>query len=153
MREVTPGLVWIGNARDARDVAGILAIEITAVVDLAMEEPPCHFPREIIYCRFPLLDGEGNSPSLLRTAVQTIASLIQSRTPTLVACSGGMSRSPALTAAALAHANRESADEWLRKIAATGPYGVAPALWNDLRQCVESDGLTMPGSAPPLSKP
>ena len=86
MREVIPGLVWIGNARDGRDVTGILALEIEAVVHVAIEEPPCLFPREIIYCRFPLLDGEGNACSLLKTAVQTVSLLIAEKVPTLVAC-------------------------------------------------------------------
>ena len=138
MREIIPGLVWIGNARDARDVAGVLANEIDAVVHLAIEEPPCLFPRDIIYCRFPLLDGEGNSSSILRTAVQTVSMLITAKVPTLVACSGGMSRSPAVVAAALSLSSDETADEWLGRITAAGPHDVAPALWNEIRACIET---------------
>lgn len=137
MREVIPGLVWIGNARDARDVAGVLAHDISAVVHLAIEEPPYLFPRDIIYCRFPLLDGEGNSPSILRTAVQTVSMLIEAKVPTLVACSGGMSRSPAVAAVAIACAMNGSADEWLGRITTTGPHDVSPALWNDILSCIE----------------
>lgn len=133
MREVISGLVWIGNARDARDVAEVLKKEIAAVVQLAIEEPPVIFPREIISIRFPLLDGEGNMPTVLRSTITAIAALIESKVTTLVACSGGMSRSPAIVAAALALAKNESPDDWLRQIASTGPHDVAPALWNDIR--------------------
>lgn len=138
MREVIPGMVWIGNARDAQDVAGVRTHEIRAVVHLAIEEPPCLFPRDIIYCRFPLLDGEGNSFSILRTAVQTVSMLITAKVQTLVACSGGMSRSPAVVAAAIACATNESTDEWLRKITATGPHDVSSVLWNDILSCIEA---------------
>ena len=79
MREIIPRRVWIGNARDATDVTGVLENEIAAVVHLAMEEPPTVFPREIIYCRFPLLDGAGNSPAILRTAIHTVSMLIEGK--------------------------------------------------------------------------
>lgn len=134
MREVLPRLIWIGNARDGRDVSEVISREIAAVVDLAMEEAPAHFPREIIYCRFPLLDGAGNSSSVLQVAVRTLARLIETGTPTLVTCGGGMSRSPALVAAGLAVANGGAPDDWLKQIAADGPHDVAPALWNDVRR-------------------
>jgi len=137
MREIIPGLVWIGNARDAGDVAGVLANEIGAVIHLAIEEPPCPFPRDIIYCRFPLLDGEGNPPANLRTAIQTVLMLFEANVPLLVACSGGMSRSPAIVAADIACAKNESPDEWLKKITAAGPHDVAPTLWNEIRTCVK----------------
>lgn len=139
MREVIPGLVWIGNAGDAQDVMAVMSLEITAVVELAMEEVPRHFPRELIHCRFPLVDGAGNPTALLRTSIHTLATLIQTKTPTLVVCSGGMSRSPAVTAAALSVANGGSPDEWLKQITATGPHDVAPTLWNDIHQLVLED--------------
>ncbi len=135
MRECIPGLVWIGNARDARDVISVLKLEIVAVVDLAIEETPCRYPREIIYCRFPLLDGEGNSPALLRTAILTIAMLIEMQLPLLVACSGGMSRSPAVVSMALARTTNGSSNDWLKRLASSGPCDVATALWHDLQAC------------------
>ena len=135
MREIIPGLVWIGNARDARDVTSVLKLGIVAVVDLAIEEIPCQFPREITYCRFPLLDGEENSPALLRTATHTVAMLIEMQLPLLIACSGGMSRSPAIVAIALSRTTNESSSEWLKGIASSGPCDVAPALWHDLQAC------------------
>jgi len=134
MREIIPNRIWIGNARDARDVAAVLSREIRAVVDLAMEEVPACFPREIISCRFPLIDGSGNAPDVLQAVVRTLAALVEAEIPTLVTCGGGMSRSPAVVAAALSLVRGGSPDEWLQQIASSGPHDVAPALWNDLRQ-------------------
>ncbi|WP_339726897.1 dual specificity protein phosphatase [uncultured Gimesia sp.] len=119
MREVLSQLLWIGNARDARDVKGVLDLGIAAVIDLALEEPPITFPREIVYCRLPLIDGEENNPAILQTAIETTTRFIQSEVPTLIACSGGMSRSPAIAAAA-------------------GPCDVAPGLWNAIQALLES---------------
>ena len=83
---------------DARDVREILGMEITTVVDLALEEPPFLYPRDTLYCRVPLLDGEGNLPSTLRIAIQTITTLIRLKVPTLVACPrGNESISPPLS--------------------------------------------------------
>ena len=44
---------------DARDISAVLGLGIVAIVDLAMEEPSIHFPRDIVYCRIPLVDGSG----------------------------------------------------------------------------------------------
>jgi hypothetical protein len=60
MREVIPDRLWIGNALDSRDVTGVLGLGITTVIDLAIEEPPIQFPRDVVYCRLPLIDGSGN---------------------------------------------------------------------------------------------
>lgn len=66
MRKIFDLPLWLGNARDARDYARLFELEIQAVVDLAMEERPEPPPRELIWLRFPLVDGGGNSPVLLR---------------------------------------------------------------------------------------
>jgi hypothetical protein len=102
MREVIPNILRIENAQDARDVKGVLACGIGVVIDLAIEEPPIQFPRDIVYCRFPLLDGEGNSPALLQSAIDTTATFVNAKQPTLVAYSGGMSRAPIIVSAVLA---------------------------------------------------
>jgi hypothetical protein len=102
IRDIIPNVLWIGNARDARNVKGVLAAGIGVVIDLAMEEPAIQFPRDIVYCRFPLLDGEGNSPAILRSIIDTTVNFVSANQPTLVACSGGMSRSPAIVCAVIA---------------------------------------------------
>src|SRR5438270_10637607 len=124
MRRVSPYPLWLGHAGDARDLRALLAAGIVALVDLAVEEPPAPLVRELVYCRFPLLDGTGNAPWLLRAAIETTVGLLRSRTPTLVACGAGMSRSPAVVAAALAIVGASSPDECLIQLARIGPCDV-----------------------------
>ena len=102
MREIQSELLWTGNARDARDARGLIGGGIAAVIDLAYEELPAQLPRQLVYCRFPIVDGAGNDPSLLRLALLTTVELLRSGTPAIVACSAGMSRSPAIAICALA---------------------------------------------------
>ena len=54
--------LWIGTARDARDIKGVLDAGIEAIVDLAMMNEPVTPTRELVYLRFPLVDGGGNEP-------------------------------------------------------------------------------------------
>jgi len=138
MRAITPGLLWIGNALEARDVRAVLSLGVKAVVDLAANELPIQYPRDIAYCRFPLIDGKGNDQALLRLAVFTTAELVRSRVPTLVACSAGMSRSPAIVAAAIAMVEKADADDVLLRIASAGPHDIAPALWSEIKQLLVS---------------
>lgn len=131
MREAVPQILWIGNAKDARDVRAVLALGIAAIVDLAMEEPPIVFPRDIVSCRFPLIDGAGNSPAVIKAAIDSIVHLVQGRVPTLVACSGGMSRSPAIVALALSAVEQISPESALKGIATAGPHDVSPTFWTE----------------------
>ncbi len=133
MREILPKL-WIGTARDARDIRRVLNSGITLVVDLALEEPPLAGTRDIAYCRFPLIDGAGNPPWIIRGAFRAVAEAVAANVPTLVACSGGMSRSPAIVAAALSHTLQVPLEETLQRVAATGPCDVLPGLWLDVCQ-------------------
>jgi hypothetical protein len=132
MREVIPSLLWIGNAREARDVKAVLGCGISAVVDLAIEELPILFPRDVVYCRFPLVDGAGNPLAVLRAAIDTTTHFIRSQVPTLITCGGGMSRSPAIAAAALGRFERVSPQQSLERVAASGPHDVSPAFWADV---------------------
>src|SRR5207244_524756 len=90
MRQLSGLPLWLGHVGDARDLRAVLSAGILAVVDLALNEPPVRITRELVYCRFPLLDGMGNPPWLVRAAVDTVARLLRAGTPTLVYCSGGM---------------------------------------------------------------
>jgi protein-tyrosine phosphatase len=132
MYEVVPRKLWIGNARDGRDARVLLANEIQCVVDLAMEEPPAQLPRELMYCRIPLSDGGGNSPPILHTALETVATLMRNGIPILVCCSGGMSRSPAIAAIVLSTFGERNALEWLSDMRRSNPVDVSPSLWNEL---------------------
>ena len=130
MRQIPGYSLWIGNAADARDVPRLLGDGIEAVVALALEEPPA--TRELVYCRFPLLDGAGNSPWLLRMAIDTVVTLLTGRTPTLVCCGAGMSRSPAVAAVAIHRLTRRPPEECLRTLAELGPLDVSPGFWQEL---------------------
>jgi hypothetical protein len=132
MREVIAGKFWVGNAGDVRDVRRVLSSGVAAVIDLAIEESPATFPRDIIYCRIPLLDGPDNPPARLHLAITTASALIKARIPTLIACGGGMSRAPTVAAAALAHAKGSDLQQALAEVLGTGPRDLAPGLWADI---------------------
>lgn len=134
MREVLPNQLWIGHAADARDVQTLLNLEIRAVVCLALEEPQQQFPRDRIFCRLPLLDGSGNNPSLLQMAVELVVHLLSEEIPTFIYCGAGMSRSPAITAAALAIVRQQPPDTALRELTSGFAHDVSPALWRDLKK-------------------
>ncbi len=131
---LVPGFpLWIGHIGDVRDPRTLLSTGILAVIDLAVNEPPAVLPRELVYCRFPLIDGAGNPPWLLRAAVECVAGFLRSGTPTLVYCGAGMSRSPCIAAAAIACVRGCSADEALLSIAKTGAVDVMPGLWAEVK--------------------
>ncbi|HEY2413803.1 MAG TPA: dual specificity protein phosphatase [Pirellulaceae bacterium] len=132
MREVLPDLLWIGNAIEAREVSLVLQKGIEAIVDVAIEEKPIAFPRDIVYCRVPLNDGEGNRPEFLRMAVGLTMHLIREKCRALVCCGAGMSRSPAVAAMAIARLRGEPAEKVLLAIAERGPHDVSPTLWDEL---------------------
>jgi len=140
MREIIPSLLWLGNAMDVCDLRSIHDLGISAIVDLALEEPVPQLTREIIYCRFPIIDGSGNTPELLSAAIEITASFIRKSVPAMVACSAGMSRSPAIVAAALALVHCESPDDSLKTMIAGNPHDLSPPLWTDVKNVY--NGLT-----------
>ena len=136
MRQIASHRLWIGTALDARDLPRLYELEIAAVIDLALEEKSAMLAREIVYCRFPLMDGGGNSPAVLRAAVEMTVRLVKENVPTLVACGAGMSRSPAVVAMALAKINDKSPDECLAALVAGQPHDVSPLFWDDLQRAL-----------------
>ena len=54
-----------GSCRDGRSFTEIFANEIRAIVQVAAEEAAIQPPRDLIFFRFPLIDGTGNDPDLL----------------------------------------------------------------------------------------
>ena len=103
---------------DARDLRMIYDNDIQAVVDLAINEAPAQLGREIVYCRFPINDGGGNPDALIVLAMQTIVAMVRAEIHTLVACSAGMSRAPAIAAATIALLSDRDPDECLAQIIA-----------------------------------
>lgn len=132
MIEVETGSLWLGNASEARDLRGLFDAEIAAVVDVAWDEPPAQLPRELIYCRFRLVDSDGNSAAMLTVAVQTVVNLLSTGHRTLVACSAGMSRSPAVAAAALSIVRDKEPVRVLSQIGELRSLEVSPQLWGQL---------------------
>ena len=132
MREILPNQLWIGNAGDGRDAGRLLRAGVAAVINLAAEEPSPNLPRSMIYCHFPLTDGAPDDLSVLDMAIQTVVSLLKSQVPTFVYCGAGMSRSPAVVAAALSIVQGGSPDQTLKEIVAGQAHDVSPQLWESV---------------------
>ena len=136
MNEITPYHVWVGNAGDGGAFGELFEQGIGAVIQLAAEETTIPVPRDLIFCRFPLEDGTGNDPDLLSLAITSLAHLISRGVPTLVCCGGGMSRSPAIVAAALAIIERRDPGGALKFVTALHAADVVPGFWDEICQVV-----------------
>lgn len=132
MREIIPSLLWVGNALDARDLKTVFGQQIRAIIDLAREESPVSAARELVYCRFPFVDGQGNSPAIIESAISAAVRLVTAKVPTLISCGGGMSRSPAIAAAVMAQIDAIGPEEAIKRVAASGPHDVAPLFWSEV---------------------
>ena len=139
MREIVPEELWIGSAADLGNVVAVVQAGVAGVVDLAVELSMPTFPRGMTYCRFPVTDGQQDSPAVLRAAIETVVALLRAELPTLVCCGAGMSRSPAVAAGALAILRGGNPDDHLRRIALGHPHDISPQLWQEVRRiCQES---------------
>ena len=141
MRQVLPHPLWLGHTGDGRDVKLILDAGITAVVQLAVEESCLQLPRELVYCRFPLIDGPGNDAKLLLLAAISVANLLERGIPTLICCGAGLSRAPAIAAAALSMVYQDDADACLKQVAEHHPADVVPGFWEEVKQVVRDGGF------------
>ncbi len=138
MQEIEPEKLWIGHAADLRNAAGLYALGISAVVDLAYEEKGAVLSRDLSYCRFPLRDGGENSEVMLATAVEVVVTFLRKGIPTLIGCSAGMSRSPSIAAVAIALVNEQQPAEVLAHIGQLKPIDVSPGLWEQAIAVYES---------------
>jgi hypothetical protein len=121
---------------DGRDAGRLMQAGVAAVVNLAAEESSPALPRNIIYCHFPLMDGVQDDQGVLDVAIQTLVLLLKNRVPALVYCSAGMSRAPAVAAAALSMLQGGDPGEKLKQIVAGQPHDVSPQLWEAVkREC------------------
>ena len=132
MNQIHPHQLWIGHAGDCGDVNAVTNVGIQVVVQLAAEEPYPNLPRELTFVRIPIHDGPDNEPSSLRLAVDVVARVLASNLPTLVCCSAGASRSPAVAACAIAIAENKPPATCLELVRERHRADVSPALWNDL---------------------
>jgi protein-tyrosine phosphatase len=132
MNQILPHPLWVGHAGEVSNYRPLFDVGIKAPVLLAEEEPAVVTPRELICCRFPLVDGPGNEADILVLAMQTLATLLQRHVPTLVCCGGGVSRAPALAAAALALAHAETPERCLEQVVRHHPSDVMPGFWKEV---------------------
>jgi hypothetical protein len=133
MRELEPYSLWLGSVVDAWNLADLHREGVQAIVDLASNEAPIKLTRDLTYCRFPIVDGIGNNRTQLRLAIDTLEALLRAEVPTLVYCSAGMSRSPAVAAAAIARITRRPLVECLTHITAGHAHDVAPGFVCDVQ--------------------
>ena len=136
MHQISPHLLWLGHAGDGRDLRAIFAQGIRARVELAAEEPLAPASHDLMTCRFPLVDGNGNEPALVRMALRTVACLLQEKVPTLVCCGAGLSRSPAVAAGAIALLTGERPEDCLVRVSAHHPADLVPGLWHEVAKTV-----------------
>jgi hypothetical protein len=132
MDQIEPHALWVGHAGEGRDFRKLFDAGIKALIQVALEEPPPETPRELIACRFPLLDGTGNRPEVVHLAIGTLVALVKKRIPTLIYCGGGMSRSPAIAAAALSVVLQQPPETCLEQVVKHHPSDVSPGLWNEI---------------------
>jgi hypothetical protein len=132
MHRLEPYNLWLGHAGDLANVRGVLDAGICVIVDLAVNEPVPKLTRDISYCRFPLVDGAGNDPWLLLSAIKTVAGFLKLEVPTLVSCSGGLSRGPAIVAAALSTITPETPENCLRQVSHSVSHDVSAGFWNEV---------------------
>jgi len=133
MTQIQPYSLWIGHAGEARDYERIADAGIEALVNLAAEEKCDQPPRELLYLRFPLIDGIGNRTGWLDLAVTSVANLLRLHVPTLVYCGAGRSRSPVIAASALAVAFRDNPADSLRRVVSQHPSDVSPGFWDEVK--------------------
>ena len=81
-----------------------------------------------------MVDGEGNGADRIEMAIECTVSLLRRQECVLVSCSAGMSRAPAIAAAALAVIERSSPDEVLLRIVDGAPRDISPGLWSEVRE-------------------
>jgi len=132
MNQIFPYPLWVGHAGDGRDYREQLDAGIRVVVQVAIEEPALQPPRELIYCRFPWLDGIDNRPESLSLAITTTAALIRAHQPTLICCGAGMSRAPLLAAAGISVAHGEPLETCLQQVVRYHPCDVSPGLYSEV---------------------
>ena len=132
MHRLEPYHLWLGHAGDLAGVRNILDAGICAVVDLAVNEPAPRLPRDLVYCRFPLVDGTGNEPWILLSAIRMTAAFLKLDVPTLVCCSAGLSRGPAIVAAALSIVAHKTPEDSLRQVSQSVSHDVSAGFWNEV---------------------
>lgn len=138
MRRLHPHSLWLGNTPTLWDLRGVHDEKIVVIVDLAANEMPPALTRDLTYLRFPLVDGGGNPPWLLQLAIENVTRLLKSRITTLIVCSAGMSRSPAIAAAAISCHSGTSLASALATVTEGFAHDVSPGLIAEIQAVLTS---------------
>jgi protein-tyrosine phosphatase len=133
MRRITDSSLWLGHLGDARNLEGLHSEGIEAIVALAGEEPATPLARELISCRFTLIDGNGNPSWIIRAAVKSVVELLRADVKTLIHCGAGISRSPAIAGAAMALCRDCSFTEGLTLVIRDGRADFSPGFWSEIQ--------------------
>ncbi len=144
MRCISPHNLWLGNTTNLWDLRAVHEQGIVAIVDLAAKEKPPEITRDLTYLRMPLIDGGGNPPWLLQLAIDSVAQLLSARVATLVVCSAGMSRTPAITAAALSCYLGVSLASALKTVTDGHAHDVSPGLITDIQSVLAQTNSRQP---------
>ena len=103
--------IAIGDRHEAADLNLLLEFKIEAVLNLAYDldisyynkVPPPHYKFKIEYQKVGLIDGHGNQPTTLISAVYMLNQLLERHQKVLVHCHEGVSRSSAIVTTYLTH--------------------------------------------------
>ncbi|MBI3785994.1 MAG: dual specificity protein phosphatase family protein [Deltaproteobacteria bacterium] len=128
MHQILPYKLWIGSSGDVRDWRRLYDLGIRAVVQVAYEEPALTLPHDLVVSRFPLIDGDENPPDVLALAIATLTHFLEQKFVCLVCCQAGLSRSPALAAAALARLTGQPFAVCLEEIGKHHSHAIHPGL-------------------------
>lgn len=102
MDEVARNL-FVGTAEDASDASTLREHDVAVVVSLTHSGPGGDVPADVTLVDTPMMDGPQNSREAFATAVGEVLARLDAGEATLVHCSAGASRSPAVAATALAY--------------------------------------------------
>lgn len=124
--------IHLGTAADLRDIRSVLNAGVTAIIDLAIEEPLPTIPRVTNYCRFVITDDGENDPGIIQTAIQTAFGFLSNGQTIAICCNAGLNRSPAIAAAVVSKINQCEPADALKLVGKTKHIDVNPALWRQI---------------------
>ena len=117
--------LYIGDSEDAADHAKIENEGVDAVLKLTYETPDDGYPDSVEVYEYSMTDGPKNDRERFEQAVKKLLELFEDGKTVFVHCSMGKSRSPAVSAAAIAvyeDVNFESALETIRESRDINPH-------------------------------
>ena len=123
------------------------ARNLRCIVDLASNEPLPHLPpRHCLLPVSPRTDGVPESePWLLLSAIQDRGQLARSwKFRQQVSCSAGLSRGPAIVAAALSTTTLQTPEDCLRQVSHSVSHDVSPGFWNEVAGVCRTLHQTLP---------